>query len=151
MDRTRFTGVGRRRTAEYNAWLDMRDRCRNPRNRQFADYGGRGIAVDPRWATFEVFLADMGARPSPTHSLDRIDNNAGYGPENCRWATRAQQQANRRVVSSAGVIGVRFDEQRKSFKWDVQRNGRVRSGRTPTLSAAVDARNAALQSIEDNA
>lgn len=63
---------------EYSAWKGMRQRCDNPRYKQFKDYGGRGISYDPSWAHFHTFLADMGPRPSPQHSLDRIDNAEGY-------------------------------------------------------------------------
>lgn len=70
-------------------------RCTDPRVNGFAYYGGRGIAVCERWASFENFLADMGGRPEGK-TLDRIDNDRGYEPINCRWATNAEQRANRR-------------------------------------------------------
>lgn len=81
---------------EYNAWRNMRARCGNPRHPRFKDYGGRGITVDPRWDDFEVFLADVGRRPGPSLSLDRIDNDGPYAPGNVRWATAPQQMSNRR-------------------------------------------------------
>lgn len=71
----------------------MRKRCANPNNTHFARYGGRGITVCQEWSSFERFLADMGERP-PGLSLDRINNDAGYSKENCRWATRSEQQRN---------------------------------------------------------
>lgn len=73
----------------------MQQRCDNPNNLKYADYGGRGIGVCDRWRDFENFLADMGERP-PGTSLDRIDNDRGYAPGNCRWATRRDQMANQR-------------------------------------------------------
>lgn len=87
----------RRVTPEFTAWIGMKQRCMNPRTKYFADYGGRGITVCERWRdSFESFLADMGPRPSPAHSLDRIDNAKGYEPGNVRWATDTEQACNRR-------------------------------------------------------
>lgn len=74
----------------------MRDRCNNPRRKQWKDYGGRGIKVCERWNDFTAFLADMGERPSNKHSIERRDNERGYEPNNCYWATRTQQNHNKR-------------------------------------------------------
>jgi hypothetical protein len=87
---------GRTDTAEHNTWIGMKGRCYNPANPKFYRYGGRGITVCERWRdNFENFAADMGPRPSPLHSIDRIDNDRGYEPGNCRWATQLEQQRNR--------------------------------------------------------
>lgn len=86
-------------TPEYEAWLALIQRCTNPKNPRWDDYGGRGITVCDRWrASFDDFLADVGPRPSPAHSIDRMDNDKGYEPGNCRWATRRDQMMNRRVT-----------------------------------------------------
>jgi hypothetical protein len=87
---------GRSKTTEYIIWLGMRARCYNVKGRPFKWYGGRGITVCERWRySFENFFADMGPRPSPEHSIDRIDNDGNYEPGNCRWALWSVQVQNR--------------------------------------------------------
>lgn len=81
-------------SAEYRSWRAMKNRCTNPNNAAYPRYGGRGIAVCARWDSFENFLFDMGRRPSPKHSIDRINNDGDYEPGNCRWATSSQQNSN---------------------------------------------------------
>lgn len=89
---------GEHGSPEYRAWQGMLSRV-SPTAKSRHYYFERGISVCERWGSFENFLADMGRKPSPRHSLDRIDNAGNYGPGNCRWATPAQQNSNRRPES----------------------------------------------------
>lgn len=88
---------GMRKTSLYNIWNGIKIRCTNKNSAAYKDYGGRGITVCDRWLnSFENFFADMGDRPSAQHSIDRINNDLGYSPDNCRWATKGEQSRNTR-------------------------------------------------------
>jgi hypothetical protein len=80
----------------YQLWVSMRARCNCRSNKGYAAYGARGITVAPIWNDFWQFASDMGERPSPKHSIDRINNKGNYEPKNCRWATPSEQQRNTR-------------------------------------------------------
>ena len=87
---------GRCGMGAHRSWLAMRARCMNPKHHAYVNYGGRGIAICKRWADFDNFLADMGERPEGA-TLERRNNDKGYSPRNCYWATRSEQQRNRRT------------------------------------------------------
>ena len=89
---------------EYRSWRSMRGRCLNTNDPAYRNYGGRGISICSRWNKFENFYTDMGARPKGT-SLDRIDNNGNYEPDNCRWATHREQSLNTRLVNYITING----------------------------------------------
>lgn len=128
---------GKTKTPEYAVWAAMKHRCMNENYFCYDDYGGRGIKVCDRWMdSFLAFLEDMGRRPSPDHSIDRIDNDGDYTPENCRWATDTEQNRNSRRTRDVtwngktqclaawaeetgipyNVIGCRLD-----MGWDIER------------------------------
>lgn len=94
-----------RHSGTYRAWSNMLTRCHNPKNKRWSRYGGRGISVCSAWHKFEAFLADMGPRPGPEYSIDRIDNDGHYEPGNCRWAIRRVQSENTSQVILVTVDG----------------------------------------------
>ena len=93
----KFYADGRKQqTPEYTAWRNMKARCYKKSNKDFKNYGGRGICVCDEWLnSYQTFLKDMGRRPSSEHSIDRIDNDGDYKPSNCRWATHTEQNRNK--------------------------------------------------------
>lgn len=95
---------GKKRSKEYAIWAAMLQRCRNPNDKNYKNYGARGIAVCPEWYQFENFYADMGAKPTK-HSLDRIDNDKGYCRTNCEWRSSEAQSRNRRTNVWVSVNG----------------------------------------------
>ncbi len=91
------TTHGLRKTPEYRSWSDIIQRCLNPNNKRYNNYGGRGIKVCQHWNnSFEAFIKDMRFKPTPKHSIERINNNGNYEPSNCKWATSSQQARNTR-------------------------------------------------------
>jgi hypothetical protein len=91
----------------YSIWAGMRSRCRNPNARSWPDYGGRGITFCSRWDSYDLFVQDMGERP-PGATLDRVNNDGPYSPENCRWATRKEQARNQRVTRYVMIEGLKY-------------------------------------------
>lgn len=92
---------------EYNTWVHMLQRCHNPNNKDYKNYGGRGIIVCDMWReSFEAFLLMVGKRPTLAHTIERIDSNGNYEPGNVRWATRAEQNVNTRSNVNLTIDGV---------------------------------------------
>ena len=111
---------GRRKHPLYTTWAGMRQRCLNPNTANYPRYGGRGINICEAWSDFANFLADMEMKPTPAHTLDRIDNDGNYEPGNVQWALRFHQTHNRRATistNSSGVSGVTFHGKARGNKW----------------------------------
>jgi hypothetical protein len=92
----------------YRVWSTMKERCESKKNKRYKNYGGRGIKVCKRWQSFENFFKDMGHPPSKEYSLHRVDNDLGYNPKNCRWATKLEQMRN-----MTKNVFITFDAKRK--------------------------------------
>lgn len=128
--------------AEWNSFRAMHERCGNPNYHAYARYGGRGIKVCERWSSrggFLNFLTDMGRKPTPQHSLDRIDLDGSYGPENCRWATHTEQMRNRSISKKITAFG----ETKTLAEWSEVSGcnrdviaGRIRKGASPETAIA---------------
>lgn len=134
---------GLRHTPEFNVWAHMKQRCNNERNKAYKNYGGRGVKVCDRWnKSFMAFYKDMGKRPDNKYTLERIDNDGDYTPDNCRWDTRKNQVINRRVNGNnkTGVPGVMPTE---SGKWRAcigNNYGQIRLGVFKNFKDVVRAR-----------
>lgn len=133
---------------EYEVWCSMIARCESEKDTNFHNYGARGIKVCDRWReSFENFLADLGEKPSPKHSIERIDVNGDYEPSNCKWASKEEQMQNRRMLksNSTGVNGVYLNKNGKYHAQISVNNKRKHIGFFDTLEEASEARKNAEQ------
>lgn len=134
MPRNKFKQThGMSGTPTHKSWTSMKSRCLNPNFPCYIDYGARGITVCEKWMSFENFLSDMGIRPDGT-TLDRIDNKKGYSPDNCRWATKIEQQRNTSLNRIIEFNGERLTQAEWSERVGIKQSTisyRMRNGWTP--------------------
>ena len=130
-------------TPEYVTWRSMRQRCLNSNDPSYKSYGGRGITICERWKSFESFFTDMGKKPRKELTIERINNDLGYMPSNCKWATRTEQVRNRRIQknNTTGVNGVQWTKKRKRYRAKIKVNSKsIELGLFSNFSDAVEAR-----------
>lgn len=139
----RMSTHGLSKSRSYQVWIDMMKRCHNPRSPKWKNYGGRGIKVCTRWRTFKTFLADMGERPEGL-TLERKNNNKGYSPSNCKWATNSEQQNNRqntRWITMDGITlslaewAVRTGMSRPTIDWRLNAGWPIKEALTTSPGA----------------
>ena len=112
-------------TPEYRCWSAMKERCFNKNSKAYKSYGGRGITVCDRWRnSYKNFIEDVGLRPSNNHSIDRVDNDKNYEPGNCRWATRSEQQKNKRPSGTSKHKYVHFYKARNNWRATMRADGK---------------------------
>lgn len=138
---------------EYRTWADMLNRCYNTNIKNYAKYGARGISVCDEWRnSFAAFYADVGDRPYPSATIDRIDTHGNYTPENCRWASKITQSRNQRIrrTNGSGYTGVRWLNKNQKWQARITVDGKdSHIGNFPYLMDAVRARKQAEVELWD--
>jgi len=126
----------------YSVWQHMKQRCNNPKDKAYPDYGGRGITIYNRWNEFENFAKDMFPTWKPGLTIDRIDNDGDYEPGNCRWATKSEQMFNRRRWGQVKYKGIIYHKKNNKFiaRWYNSRDRKMEY--LGSFSTAEEARNA---------
>ena len=141
--RDRSTTHGKTGSREYVAWCAMLTRGRNKNQSGYKNYGGRGISISHDWLDFAAFYKDMGDKPAPNYSIERVDNDKGYSKDNCVWADRASQAINQRIRgdNKTGCKGVYYRKDVGKYSASIQRDKkRINLGLYESLDDAVSAR-----------
>lgn len=139
------------KTSEYYAWSNMIQRCSNPKNKEYKNYGGRGILVSNEWKNdFNKFLKDMGEKPNKNLSLDRIDNNKGYCKENCRWTDSYEQSINQRMkkTNKLKIKNISYSERDNLYYVDITRRKNRYRKSFKKLENAIDWKQNILDSLK---
>ena len=126
----------------YGIWQQMKSRCYRKTHPRYKDWGGRGITVCDRWLnSYEQFAKDMGEKPTPYHTIDRINNDLGYSPENCRWSTPQEQSDNKRALyknNTSGHVNVSYNKNKEKWITRYSLNGKNKYLGFPSKELAIE-------------
>jgi len=131
---------------EYVSWLKMKQRCLNPNDVAYHNYGGRGIIISDEWLDFQNFYKDLGDKPSKEHTIDRINNDGNYEKDNCKWSTKHEQSSNRRKLTNntSGTTGVMWNSQCNKWQATITSKGKhYHLGIYNEIEEAIEARSRA--------
>ena len=147
---SKYSALDKSSKSLYGTWYRMIDRCNNPNNISYKYYGGRGIKVCDRWKnSFEDFLSDMGEKPHPDYTLDRIDNKGDYDPSNCKWSSISEQMINRRYKPNK--LNEKFITERNNhYRISIKRSEVRRQRTVSTIEEAIKIRDLWLEEYEQD-
>lgn len=144
----RITKHGMAKSKTYDIWVGMKQRCLNPKSDSYKNYGGKGISICEEWLSFEQFYRDMGEAPEGM-TIERVDNNSGYSKENCKWATRSEQNVNKTYTNkTTGIKNISYNKRDNSFSVGICRNKKRYRKDFKNLDDAIQWRDLMLKKLD---
>ena len=143
------TKHGMANTRTYNVWVGIKQRCLNPKNDSYENYGGRGITIPEKWMDFQGFYEDMGEAPKG-RSIERVNNDESYSKENCIWADRSTQNINKNYVNkTTGIRNISYSEKMKAYEVGFSRNKKRYRKTFKTLEDAIEWKEYMLEKLNN--